>query len=90
VGGRRIIDDYEVAKAREEGVVEGTIADPNDVYDPSQPYNQNQYVAWHGASQVYHTVNPAAPQQNVKVESKKRRVAVNDTNWQLEHAREAR
>jgi chromatin structure-remodeling complex protein RSC7 len=90
VGGRRIIDDYEVAKAREEGVVEGELADPTDVYDPDKPYNKNQYVAWHGASAVYHSGGQAAPQQNVKVDPKKRRVAVNDVNWQLEHAREAR
>ncbi|KAK4110236.1 hypothetical protein N656DRAFT_830878 [Canariomyces notabilis] len=89
VGGRRIIDDYEVAKARAEGVVEGELADPNDVYDPDKPYNKNQYVAWHGASAVYHSGGPSVPQQNVKVDTKKRRVAVNDVNWQLEHAREA-
>jgi chromatin structure-remodeling complex protein RSC7 len=90
VGGRRIIDDYEVAKAREEGVVEGELADPTDIYDPDKPYNKNQYVAWHGASAVYHSGGQSAPQQNVKVDAKKRRVAVNDVNWQLEHAREAR
>jgi chromatin structure-remodeling complex protein RSC7 len=90
VGGRRIIDDYEVAKARAEGVVEGELADPTDVYDPDKPYNKNQYVAWHGASAVYHSGGPSVPQQNVKVDTKKRRVAVNDVNWQLEHAREAR
>ncbi|KAK3306806.1 chromatin remodelling complex Rsc7/Swp82 subunit-domain-containing protein [Chaetomium strumarium] len=89
VGGRRIIDDYEVAKAREEGVVEGELADPTDVYDPDKPYNKNQYVAWHGASAVYHSGGPSVPQQNIKVDTKKRRVAVNDVNWQLEHAREA-
>ncbi|KAM7216349.1 Chromatin remodelling complex Rsc7/Swp82 subunit domain containing protein [Rhypophila decipiens] len=89
VGGRRIIDDYEVAKAREEGVVEGELADPSDVYDPDKPYNKNQYVAWHGASAVYHSTGPALPQQNVKADPKKRRVAVNDVNWQLEHARDA-
>ncbi|GAB1319179.1 chromatin structure-remodeling complex subunit RSC7 [Madurella fahalii] len=89
VGGRRIIDDYEVAKAREEGVVEGELADPSDIYDPDKPYNKNQYVAWHGASAVYHSGGPSVPQQNVKVDTKKRRVAVNDVNWQLEHAREA-
>ncbi|KAK4134057.1 hypothetical protein BT67DRAFT_441967 [Trichocladium antarcticum] len=89
VGGRRILDDYEVAKAREDGVVEGEMADPTDVYDPDKPYNKNQYVAWHGASAVYHSGGPSVPQQNVKVDTKKRRVAVNDVNWQLEHAREA-
>ncbi|KAK4103441.1 hypothetical protein N658DRAFT_505141 [Parathielavia hyrcaniae] len=89
VGGRKIVDDYEVAKAREEGVVEGELADPTDVYDPDKPYNKNQYVAWHGASAVYHSGGQSVPQQNVKVDTKKRRVAVNDVNWQLEHAREA-
>ncbi|KAK3987586.1 chromatin remodelling complex Rsc7/Swp82 subunit-domain-containing protein [Cladorrhinum sp. PSN332] len=89
VGGRRIIDDYEVTKAREEGVAEGELADPSDVYEADKPYNKNQYVAWHGASAVYHSSGPSVPQQNVKVEAKKRRVAVNDVNWQLEHAREA-
>ncbi|KAK4444896.1 chromatin remodelling complex Rsc7/Swp82 subunit-domain-containing protein [Podospora aff. communis PSN243] len=89
VGGRRIVDDYGVAKAREEGTVEGELADPNDHFDPDKPYNKNQYVAWHGASAVYHASGPALPQQNIKVDAKKRRVAVNDTNWRLEHAREA-
>jgi chromatin structure-remodeling complex protein RSC7 len=90
VGGRRIIDDYDLAKAREEGAVEGEIADPSDVFDLDKPYNKNQYVAWHGASAVYHSNNTAAPQPVAKPEFKKRRVAVNDVNWQLEHAREAR
>lgn len=89
VGGRRIIDDYEVAKAREEGVVEGELADPNDIFEPGKPYNKNQYVAWHGASSVYHSNIPSVPQQSAKVAPAKRRIAVNDINWQLEHAREA-
>jgi len=90
VGGRRIVDDYDVVKLREEGVQEGAIADPTDNYNPNEPYNKNQYVAWHGASAVYHTNAPSAvPTQSVRPEVKKRRVNVNDTNWQLEHAREA-
>ncbi|KAI0159820.1 hypothetical protein GGR57DRAFT_458772 [Xylariaceae sp. FL1272] len=90
VGGKRIMDDYEVTKARFEGVVDGEVADPNDKFIPGQEYNRNQYVAWHGASAVYH-VNPPAglPAQNGKVDIKKRRVNVTDVNWQLEHAREA-
>lgn len=87
VGGRRIIDDYDIARSREEGFHEGDLADPNDKYDPSQPYNKNQYVAWFGASQVYHTNAPIAPTQMAEI--KKRRVAVTDVNWMLEHAREA-
>lgn len=91
VGGRRIIDDYEVAKARAEGVVEGELADPNDHFVPGEEYNKNQYVAWHGASAVYHTSAPVVPEKTGKVESKRqRRVTVTDVNWMLEHAREAR
>ena len=90
VGGRRVIDDYDMAKCREDNVVEGELADPNDHFDPDKPYNKNQYVAWFGASAVYHASGPALPQQSAKVDIKKRRVAVNDTNWRLEHALEAR
>ncbi|KAI6084504.1 chromatin remodelling complex Rsc7/Swp82 subunit-domain-containing protein [Hypoxylon rubiginosum] len=89
VGGRKIIDDYEVAKARAEGVVEGEIADPNDKFVEGEDYNKNQYVAWHGASAVYHSGAPSVPMQNGKVDIKKRRVNVTDINWQFEHAREA-
>lgn len=87
VGGRRFSDDYDLARTRDEGFEEGQLADPNDRYDPSQPYNKNQYVAWFGASQVYHTNQPIVPTQ--MAEMKKRRVAVTDVNWMFEHAREA-
>jgi chromatin structure-remodeling complex protein RSC7 len=91
VGGKRVYDDYEVTKARAEGVVAGELADPNDVFKVGEPYNKNQYVAWHGASSVYHSGAPTVPLQAGKAaESKKRRVMVNDTNWMLEHALEAR
>lgn len=89
VGGKRIVDDYEVAAARAEEVVEGEIADPNDHFVVGEPYNQNQYVAWFGASAVYHAGGQAAPVVNGKVDAKKRRVAVNDVNWMLEHSRDA-
>ncbi|TRX88806.1 hypothetical protein FHL15_010265 [Xylaria flabelliformis] len=89
VGGKRVVDDYEVAKARAEGVVEGEIADPNDRYVVGEEYNKNQYVAWHGASAVYHSGAPSQPAQSGKMDIKKRRVNVTDVNWQLEHAREA-
>ncbi|KAF4585358.1 Chromatin structure-remodeling complex subunit rsc7 [Ophiocordyceps camponoti-floridani] len=88
VGGKRIVDDYNVAQARAEGVVEGEVADPDDRYTPGEPYNKNQYVAWHGASAVYHNA-PTGPVPGGKPEYKKRKVNVNDTNWMLEHAREA-
>lgn len=90
IGGRRIIDDYDVARARAEGAVEGEIADPTDRFVEGEPYNKNQYVAWHGASAVYHQGAPAVQTPTGKPEVKKRRVNVNDTNWMLEHAREAR
>lgn len=91
VGGRRIVDDYEVAQARAEGAVEGELADPADVIREGEAYNKNQYVAWHGASAVYHSGAPTVPLQSGKVaEAKKRHVMVTDTNWMLEHAFEAR
>ncbi|KAI0485081.1 chromatin remodelling complex Rsc7/Swp82 subunit-domain-containing protein [Xylariaceae sp. FL0804] len=90
VGGKKITDDYEVAKLRAEGVVEGEVADPNDRFVDGGEYNKNQYVAWHGASAVYHSGVPSVPAQaSGKVDVKKRRVNVTDMNWQLEHAREA-
>lgn len=91
VGGRRIIDDYRVADARAEGAVEGELADPADVFNPNEPYNKNQYVAWHGASAVYHQQAPAVTDPlSGKAEVKKRKVNVTNVNWMLEHAREAR
>ncbi|KAF2205620.1 nuclear localization protein [Delitschia confertaspora ATCC 74209] len=90
VGGRRIIDDYYVTAARERGDVEGEIADPNDrLPPPGEPYNKNQYVAWHGASSVYHTGVPSVPLTNGKVVPGKRKVTITSANWQFEHARSA-
>ena len=90
VGGKRIIDDYEVTKGKEEGVVEGDLADPNDIIKPGEEYNKNQYVAWHGASSVYHSGAPTVPQQTGKmVEVRKRRVMITNENWMYEHAKEA-
>jgi chromatin structure-remodeling complex protein RSC7 len=91
IGGKKIIDDYEVQKAKMDGAVEGELADPNDKFTPGEEYNKNQYVAWHGASSVYHSGAPTVPLQSGKViDGKKRRVVVNDVNWMFEHAREAR
>lgn len=90
IGGKRITDDYEVSKFKAEGVEEGSLADPNDIFKPGEEYNKNQYVAWHGASSVYHSGAPTVPLQTGKVvEGKKRKVMVNDMNWMLEHARAA-
>ena len=92
VGGRKIIDDYNTKEARERGDVEGEIAVPEDkLPPPGEPYNRNQFVAWHGASSVYHNTAPTAPLPIGKaVDSKKRKVTVTGDNWMLEHAREAR
>ena len=82
VGGRRITDDYWEANFRAEGVREGEIADPDDkLPPPGIAYNRNQYVAWHGASQIYHQSSMQLP----RVE-KKKKVIVTDRNWMLEHA----
>ncbi|KAB8214830.1 chromatin remodelling complex Rsc7/Swp82 subunit-domain-containing protein [Aspergillus novoparasiticus] len=91
VGGRKVIDDYNVKAARERGDVEGELAVPEDkLPPPGEPYNKNQYVAWHGASSVYHTQAPSVPLPTGKaVDSKKRKVTVTGDNWMLEHAREA-
>lgn len=92
VGGKKVIDDYNAKEARERGDVEGELAVPEDrLPPPGEPYNRNQFVAWHGASAVYHTAAPAAPLPIGKaVDSKKRKVTVTGDNWMLEHAREAR
>ncbi|KAI9821371.1 MAG: hypothetical protein M1832_003377 [Thelocarpon impressellum] len=92
VGGRKVIDDYHAEAARRNGDVEGEIADPSDrLPKPGEKYNQNQYVAWHGASSVYHSGAPSVPAPSSRgPETKKRRVVVTDANWMLEHAREAR
>ncbi|OGM42889.1 nuclear localization protein NPL6 [Aspergillus bombycis] len=91
VGGRKVIDDYNIKAARERGDVEGELAVPEDkLPPPGEPYNKNQYVAWHGASSVYHTQAPSVPLPTGKaVDSKKRKVTVTGDNWMLEHAREA-
>ncbi|KAJ5085385.1 Chromatin-remodelling complex RSC SWI/SNF subunit Rsc7/Swp82 [Penicillium argentinense] len=91
VGGKKITDDYDEQAARERGDVEGELAVPEDkLPGPGEEYNRNQYVAWHGASAVYHTGAPSVPMVGGKpVDPKKRRVPVTDDNWMLEHARAA-
>ncbi|KAH8695385.1 putative nuclear localization protein NPL6 [Talaromyces proteolyticus] len=91
IGGRKVIDDYSEKAALERGDVEGEVAVPEDKLPaPGEPYNRNQYVAWHGASAVYHTGAPSIPLPNGKViDPKKRKVAVTGDNWMIEHARDA-
>ncbi|KAK5069825.1 chromatin structure-remodeling complex subunit RSC7 [Lithohypha guttulata] len=91
IGGKKVTDDYDVAGARERGDVEGELAVPEDrIPQAGEGYNRNQYVAWHGASAVYHMNLPSVPMQNGKPEQgKRRKIAVTSDNWMLEHAREA-
>lgn len=92
IGGRKVIDDYQVAASRERGDIEGQLAVPDDqIPGEGDPYDKNRFVAWHGASAVYHSGGPGIPLPNGKaVEGKKRKVIVTGSNWMLEHAREAR
>jgi len=91
VAGKKVTDDYQAQAAKERGDVEGEIADPNDMLPPTgEVYNKNQYVAWHGASQVYHNNAPSVPLQAGKPITGKRRMNITASNWQFEHAREAR
>jgi chromatin structure-remodeling complex protein RSC7 len=91
IGGKKIIDDYYVTAARERGDIEGELAEPNDKLPPAgEPYNKNQYVAWHGASSVYHTGAPSVPTAIGKPAPGKRKVNITSANWQFEHASSAR
>ena len=92
IGGKKIMDDYSVSEARANGDVEGELAVPDDkIPGPGEEYDRNRYVAWHGASSVYHSGAPSIPIPNGKIaEGKKRKVVVTGENWMFEHAREAR
>ena len=92
IGGRKVVDDYDSQGSRDRGDVEGELAVPEDrLPAPGEPYNRNQYVAWHGASAVYHTNLPNVPMQNGKIiDGKRKKITVTSDNWMLEHAREAR
>ena len=91
IGGRKVVDDYQVAAARAAGEAEGELAVTDDVLPaPGEEYDRNRYVAWHGASSVYHSNAPTVPQPNIKGDPKKRRVQVTSANWMFEHAQEAR
>lgn len=91
IGGRKITDDYYVQAAKERGDIEGQLADPTDrLPGVGEAYNKNQYVAWHGASSVYHNNAPSVPLQPGKPAPGKRKTNITTGNWQFEHAREAR
>ncbi|KAI9734675.1 MAG: hypothetical protein M1834_002276 [Cirrosporium novae-zelandiae] len=91
IGGKKVIDDYQEATAKANGEVEGELAVPDDkLPGPGETYDRNRYVAWHGASAVYHSGAPSVPMPNGKImDSKKRKVVVTGVNWMLEHARAA-
>ena len=94
VGGRKIIDDYFETRELEAGAVAGELADPADALpENGEVYNRNQYVAWHGASSVYHTGVPSVPVNpnpvattTAPAQARRRRVLVTDANWMAEHA----
>ena len=92
IGGKKITDDYLVSAARAQGDIEGELAVPDDRLPiTGQGYDKNRYVAWHGASSVYHSGVPTVPMPNGKLaDGKKRKVHVTDSNWMLEHALAAR
>ena len=92
IGGKKITDDYAVAEARGTGDVEGELAVPEDTIPTRrEEYDRNRYVAWHGASAVYHSGVPTIPMPMEKTGvGKKRKVQVTGSNWMLEHARAAR
>lgn len=89
IGGKNIIDDYYEQEARDAGAIEGELADPTDkLPGPGEAYNKNQYVAWHGASSVYHTGQPTVP--TAVVAPRRKKVAITSENWMYEHAASAR
>ena len=98
VAGKKVTDDYKVTEARENGEVEGELADPEDrVPDGGEAYNRNRYVAWFGASEVYRNAGQGAQagQHPGAVAGGKqmvgrRRSNLTVGNWQFVHAREAR
>ena len=68
IGGRNVVDDYYEDRARATGAVEGELTVPEDrVPGPGEEYDRNRYVAWHGASAVYHTTGPVLPLQPGKI-----------------------
>ena len=92
IGGKKVTDDYQTMAARANGDVEGEFAVPEDqVPAGGIEYDRNRYVAWHGASSVYHSGAPSLPMQPGKgAEGKKRKIIMTGDNWMVEHALAAR
>lgn len=84
IGGRRITDDYWEKEYKKRGFEAGHLADPDDRLPPAGvEYNVNQFVAWHGASNVYHQ------QPHQERRSTRRVPAIDDVNWITAHAQAA-
>ena len=93
IGGKKIMDDYQVAACRANGDIEGELAVPEDQMPTTgQNYDRNRYVAWHGASSVYHSGIPSIPQPlgGKAGDGKKRKIQVTGSNWMFEHSQAAR
>ena len=92
IGGKKVTDDYQATQARANGDVEGELAVPEDhIAAQAEEYDRNRYVAWHGASAVYHSTVPSVPITMERPSlTKRRKVQVTGSNWMLEHARAAR
>lgn len=92
IGGKKVTDDYQATAARANGDVEGALAVPEDqIHAGAVEYDRNRFVAWHGASSVYHSGAPSVPMLPGKgAEGKKRKVVVTGDNWMVEHALAAR
>jgi chromatin structure-remodeling complex protein RSC7 len=96
VGGKYVIDDYYPERIRKFGLVkEGELAQPDDLSLGNKSYNQNQYVAWHGASNVYHQSGSNAPVyhqpqfESLELKSMKALRStnyINEENWMHKHA----
>lgn len=81
IGGKRISDDYWVKEYRRLNYTDGQLADPDDRIPPDGiEYNRNQYVAWHGASAVYHK------EPQVERRSTRRAPVLDDPTWVFQHA----
>lgn len=84
IGGRRVTDDYWEKEYQRLDYQEGSLADPDDRLPPAGvEYNRNQFVAWHGASNVYHQ------QPHTERRSTRRMPAIDDVNWITAHAQAA-
>lgn len=88
IGGRRVIDDFWETQSIRDGAVYGELADPADkLPGPGEEYNRNQYVAWYGASRVYHTGQLNEPSQQTHQQHKRKKVpALTDETWMSAHA----